>query len=243
MKKTVRWIIGVHALEEFFRKYPKKILEVICQESFRKKTIFSKLEKAKIPIKCKPKQAITSVVHTDSHQGVIAKVVAKPYVDEKDLLHRVKQKPRSLILVLDRIFDPQNLGAILRVSECFQVDGVVISKHRSSDITPIVSKTSSGASELIEISMVSNLAEFTRKAQKIGFETIVADDQAEHDLFSFSFPSHALLIMGSEGVGVQPLLQKKADRKVFIPMFGQISSLNVSQATSIFLSFWRKSCL
>lgn len=239
MKKTVRWIIGIHALEECLKKNPKKILEVISIESFRKKPIYERLQKAKIPVKHKVKQALTSIVKTDSHQGVIAKVIAKPYLDSKGLLRKTSQKEKSLILVLDRIFDPQNLGAILRVSECFQIDGVVISKHRGADITPIVSKASTGATELLDICMVSNLANFTANAKKMGYQSLVADDRASHNLFSFIFPKHTLLIMGSEGKGVQPLLKKQADQTIFIPMFGQISSLNVSQATSVFLSFWR----
>ena len=144
--------------------------------------------------------------------------------------------------MLDSIFDPQNFGSLLRSAECFGVDGVIWSKNRGCELTPVVSKASVGASELLPLLCVSNLAETMRKFKKNGFWIVTAEIGEEaKSLDSFDFPEKTLLIMGSEGKGVQKLLSKEADSKVYLPMYGQIDSLNVSQAASVLLYQWTQS--
>ena len=141
------------------------------------------------------------------------------------------------VLMLDQIFDPQNFGAILRSAECFGVDGVVWSKNRGADLTPTAAKTSSGASELLKLIRIANLAEAVSQFQKEGFEVLVSLLVAKSEnAFEYTFAPKTVLIVGSEGEGIQPLIQKKADRSIYIPMAGKIESLNVAQATAVLLS-------
>ena len=142
--------------------------------------------------------------------------------------------------MLDSIFDPQNLGAILRACECFSVNGVIFSKNRGSDITAVVTKASSGASEMLNLIKVSNLATSLDSFIDNGFSIVATTlEKPSKDLYSYKFLDKTLLIMGSEGTGVQKILLKKADDKIHIPMSGDLQSLNVSMASAIILSHFR----
>ncbi|WP_420420802.1 23S rRNA (guanosine(2251)-2'-O)-methyltransferase RlmB [Simkania sp.] len=225
-------IMGKNCLSEVLKTNPKSI-----QKIFTSKENDPVLKKAKglnIPIQFVPKPRLSAMVNSESHQGVVARLHARAYPELRSFLRTPKEK--SLILMCDGITDPQNFGAILRAAECFGVDCVVFSKNRSVEITPVVTKASVGASELVPLLRVSNLAETMKRFQEAGF-TAIAADVGEHSkpLDEFIFPNKTLLILGAEGRGVQPLLKKKADGCVEIPLKGQIDSLNVSQAASILL--------
>ncbi len=182
-----------------------------------------------------------AMVNSESHQGIVALVKEKQGVGLSEYLDQAFEKDADLILVLDSINDPQNLGTLLRSAECFGVGAVVWSKNRGVGITPVVSKTSVGASELMMTIQVSNLVEAVKKCKKDGYEVVTAEVGKEAcSLEDFSFPKKTVLIMGSEGEGVRHLLSQQADHRVFVPMQGAIDSLNVSQATSVFLYHWRR---
>ena len=129
------------------------------------------------------------------------------------------------------------MGALIRVASCFSLTAVLFSKNRGSLITPVVTKASMGATELIDLIKVSNLAESIKSLKDNNFEIVVADmDENASNLFDFNFREKTALIVGSEGVGVRKLHKKLADHIVKIPMPGKIKTLNVSQAASIFLA-------
>lgn len=181
-------------------------------------------------------EQLSRLVRSDSHQQMVAELTPRPGLCLDDFLAASTHKEKSLVLLLDSIFDPQNLGALLRAAECFGVDAVVWSKNRGVDITPVVTKASVGASELVPLIKVSNLAQTAERLRKHDYQILAAalgdgaiplDSYARHD--------KVVLMVGSEGRGLQPLLLKTADQILFIPMQGRIQSLNVSQATSIFL--------
>ncbi len=225
-------IMGKNCVREVLKAAPERIQKILLA---KKDLEFSK---AGIPIKILSKDELSDLAGSESHQGVAAYLKEKPKLDLKAFLS--KEKESSLVLLLDSIFDPQNFGAILRAAECFGAGAVVWSKNRGADITPVVTKASVGASELVDLIKVSNLAETVKQFQKHGYWAVTAEiGPAAENLYKFQFPSHTLLIMGSEGKGVQPLISKYSDHKVYIPMFGQIDSLNVSQAASVILSQWR----
>ena len=177
---------------------------------------------------------------SDSHQAVMAVLKEKPQVTLKEFVHSHNDTDRSLVLLLDDIQDPQNLGSILRAAECFAVDLVIYSKNKGSSITAAVTKASVGASELLKIMPVSNLVDVLRKLRNAGFWLITADaDLNGSKLADFRFPLKSVIVLGSEGRGVQPLIKKEADFSVYIELFGKISSLNVSQAAAIMLNAYR----
>lgn len=228
--------MGKHSIEETLRQDPKRFIEVLTYKKEDPLTTSLKEERVKVLIS--PKQKLTSTVQSDSHQGFIAKVNEREFHTPKTFLQNASEK--SLVLMCDAIQDPQNFGTILRAAECFGVDAVIYSTNRNVGLTPVVSKASVGASELVPLIPVSNLADTMKKFQDGGYFSVVTEisDKAQ-PLTTFEFPEQTLLIVGAEGPGIQPLLSKKADFHLYIAMQGAIDSLNVSQATAVLLSHWK----
>jgi 23S rRNA (guanosine2251-2'-O)-methyltransferase len=156
---------------------------------------------------------------------------------EDELLQMAQSRQSLRILALDGIVDPHNFGAVLRAAECFGVDAVVWSKNRSAPLGPVVSKVSVGASELLPLCPVSNLHRVLELLKKHGVWLVGALLKPDAiGLDSFEFPDKSAVIMGSEGEGIQQLIERSLDFHVMIRMDGAISSLNVSQATAVILS-------
>ncbi len=230
------YIMGKNTLREVLKYRPEIILKVFVAEK-NKDDLMDEILRKKIPLEHVAKNTLFSLVKSESHQSYVAKIKDRTFLELKDFYNREK----AFLLMLDNISDPQNFGALLRAGECFNIDGAVFSKNRGCDITPVVSKASVGASELLNLIKISNLSDSVNKLKEEGFEIVVAD-AAENakNLFEFDFSDKTLLVMGAEGEGVQPLIKKKADHIVKIPLFGKIDSLNVSQASAIFLAWYRK---
>jgi len=233
-----RLIMGQNCINEVLNSTPSRILKIYTTALDEPTKL--QLKKEGIPVSVVSRQKLSEMVNSDSHQSIIAELKEKSYQTLKEYIQLAGGKDRDLVLVLDSINDPQNLGTLLRSAECFGVGAVVWSKNRGCDLTPVVSKTSVGASELINIIKVSNLVETVRSLKEEGYEAVTAEVGKEClSLYDFKFPKKTVLIMGSEGEGVRALLSKQADYRIFIPMRGRIDSLNVSQATSVFLSCWQ----
>jgi 23S rRNA (guanosine2251-2'-O)-methyltransferase len=227
-------IMGKRALHEILLYAPGRILEVYVSKHKEKDELLTLLEEKKIPLQFVSKEKLFALVHSDSHQSFVAKIKKRKVWDLHSFL---REKNASFLLMLDSIEDPQNFGAILRSAECFSVDGIITSKNRGVSLTATVAKASAGASELLSLVEVCNLAESLRVLKKEDFEIVVSDasGRGTKSLCSFSFPKRTVLVMGSEERGVQPLICKMADHLVYIPMKGKIASLNVATATSVFL--------
>lgn len=192
---------------------------------------------ARVETRTLSEEQLSRLVHSDSHQQLVAELSPKSPLLLDDFLASAARKEKSLVLLLDSIFDPQNLGALLRAAECFGVDAVVWSKNRGVDITPVVTKASVGASELVPLIKVSNLAQTAERFQKSDYQILAAAlGDGAIPLERYTRQDKVVLMVGSEGKGLQPLLLKRADEILYIPMQGRIQSLNVSQATSIFLA-------
>ena len=220
--------MGRNCLREVCKHFPERIIRIY---TYKKEEAFIQ----GMPVSFVSKQKLHDLVDSESHQGFVAEVEERSNTNLKDFLK--EDRERSVVLVLDSIFDPQNLGALLRAAECFGVDGVIWSKNRGVDVTPVVSKSSVGASELVNIMKVSNLVESIKKLKDAGYWVVTAEvDPEALSLYSFDFPEKTVLVIGSEGKGIQPLISKHSDFKVYIPMSGKIDSLNVSQATAVFLA-------
>lgn len=238
------YVVGINSVAELIKHAPRRIVKLyLVQEKIpgRKTEIVIACKKKNIAVESFSFDGLTKLINSDSHQGVVALVLPRQYLSTKQFLVS-QEKERSTVLMLDQIFDPQNFGALLRCAECFGVDAVVFSKNRGSEITPVTTKSSCGASEILPLLRVSNLAETVSEFQKAGYEAVVTLlDPNSENLNHFKFSDKTLLIMGSEGEGVQPLICKRADRSVYIPMLGEIQSLNVAQACSVLL--YKATCL
>ncbi len=232
-------IMGKNCVETVLKKEPQRIVTLFSSKKMDD-PLLAAAQKEGVEVKFIGKHQLDKLVESDSHQSYVAQVRPRKQPDLKAFL----EEDHQLVLMLDAINDPQNLGALLRAAECFGVDAVIWSKNRGCSLTPSATKASVGASELVPLIIVSNLAETVRRFQEEGYTAVTAeiDDHAK-PLWNYTFPEKTLLIMGSEGEGVQPLISKLANEKVYIPMAGTIDSLNVSQAASVLLSHARGKAL
>ncbi|NGX52815.1 MAG: 23S rRNA (guanosine-2'-O-)-methyltransferase RlmB [Candidatus Anoxychlamydiales bacterium] len=232
------FLMGKNTILEILKHKKEIIIEIYTAKAKTDPMILDLMKK--IPVKFVSKKTLDNLANSTSHQGILAKIKPRNYLNPKDFIKKNEDKSKSLVLMLDSIFDPQNLGAIIRTAECFSVDGVIFSKNRGADITPVVSKASMGGSELVNLIKVSNLANAIDIFYEAGYSIVATTlEKDSKDLYEFKFPDKTLLIMGSEGVGVQKLLLKRAEYKIFIPMQGKLQSLNVSAASAIVLSYIR----
>jgi 23S rRNA (guanosine2251-2'-O)-methyltransferase len=168
---------------------------------------------------------------TDAHQGLCALCDPYPYVDARELLGA----EAPLIVALDELQDPQNLGAICRTAECVGVDGVVIPERRAAEITPAVGKASAGAIEHLRVARVRNLADFLTEAKDAGCWCYGADGAADVDYLAPDYQGGVVLVLGAEGRGLRARVAATCDQLIRLPMRGQIGSLNVSAAASALL--------
>jgi 23S rRNA (guanosine2251-2'-O)-methyltransferase len=165
------------------------------------------------------------------HQGVCAEVAPYRYADAHELL----AAPEPLIVALDELQDPQNLGAICRTAECAGATGVVIPERRSAEVTPAVCKASAGAVEHLRIARVRNLADFLIAAKDANVWSYGADGSAKTPYTKPDYRGGAILVLGSEGRGLRPRVAGACDELIALPLHGRIGSLNVSAAAAALL--------
>lgn len=166
------------------------------------------------------------------HQGVVAEVDPYPYADPNALLRRSD----ALIVALDQVQDPRNLGAICRTAEFAGAAGVVIPERRSAEVTAVVCKTSAGAVEHLQIARVRNLADWLAEAKQANFWIWGADADATQAPWDVDLTGPIVLVLGSEGKGVRPRVASACDGLIALPRLGQVDSLNVSAAAAALLS-------
>jgi 23S rRNA (guanosine2251-2'-O)-methyltransferase len=141
-----------------------------------------------------------------------------------------------LLLLLDGVEDPQNLGAIIRTAECLGAHGVIIPKHGACPVTPAVTRASAGASEHLKVAMVTNLVRTIKELKDQGLWIVGTDSQAPVSCFDMSFPGPVALVIGGEGSGMRRLVRENCDYMVNIPMMGRVNSLNASVSSAIVLA-------
>jgi 23S rRNA (guanosine2251-2'-O)-methyltransferase len=168
-----------------------------------------------------------------NHQGVVAFAAASEYVETDDLFGNATDSP--LLLVLDGIEDPRNLGAILRTAECAGVDGVVIPERRAVGLTDTVAKSSAGAVEYVKVGKTTNLNRFIEELKSRDIWVVGTDADAATDYTSWDWTRPSALVLGGEGSGLHRLVAENCDVLVKIPMYGKIDSLNVSVAAGVIL--------
>lgn len=176
-------------------------------------------------------QEVEARAGAGAHQGMCAEVAAFPYVGEDELLGR----PDPLLVALDGIEDPQNLGAICRSAECAGVDGVVIPERRAAEVTPAVCKASAGAVEHLRIARVRNLADFLEAAKGKGCWSYGAAAGARRSYTEVDWRGGAVIVIGGEGRGLRPRVAAVCDEVVSVPLRGTLDSLNASAAAAVLL--------
>ena len=181
------------------------------------------------------RQRLDDIAHSDSHQGVVAYVGRRRYWELGSLLDELAGVEAPVLLALDGIQDPQNLGSICRSAEAAGVSGILLPKHRAAEITPAVAKASAGAVEYLRVAMVSSLAQALEGLKAGGYWTIGLAGEADLDYDRARYQGRITLVVGSEAEGLHRLVRERCDQLVRMPMLGRVTSLNAAVATSIVL--------
>lgn len=181
-------------------------------------------------------EELTRLVKSDNHQGVVAKVEEYHYHPLIELIDDGKKVNNPIIIMLDGIEDPHNLGAILRIADAFNVAGIVLKKNAQVPLNATVAKVSTGAINYVKVSEVSNLNNAIRTLKDNGYWIVATDGDTKETYTSIDYNMPIALIIGSEGKGIAKLVKENSDFIVKIPMYGHVNSLNASNALSVILS-------
>jgi 23S rRNA (guanosine2251-2'-O)-methyltransferase len=236
VNKEYDLIFGVNSVREKLKTAPAEIFEILLAQGKLRPVLEALQSDAAargIQLVYVSSRDLDQLVHSERHQGVIARVKAYSYHSVSDL---EKLEPSALpnwILIPDGLTDPRNLGALLRSAEAVGIGHIVLPKDRSVGITPIVAKSSAGALSHVRIYRATNLRRAIRMLKSRGFWAIGLDANAAAAYDSIHYPQKLAIILGSEGKGMRPLIAKECDYVVRIPMNGKISSLNVSIAGAV----------
>jgi 23S rRNA (guanosine2251-2'-O)-methyltransferase len=182
-----------------------------------------------------PRREIERLAVSESHQGVILRVEPYRYASFKQIHHSLQDKEDPLVVILDGVTDPRNLGSIARTCEAAGADALLLPRSRAAPVTPAVFHSSSGAVENLSIATVPNLVSVMKELKKLGMWVVGADMRAEKTCFEADLKGPLALVMGSEGEGLHRLVGETCDHLVRIPMFGKVSSLNVSVAAAVII--------
>ena len=238
-------LYGRHAVEESILANRRDIFNISISERAKlpaQSRLKRLAEKRKIPLKFLPKNQLDHKAGQVNHQGMVAEVSSYPYCEIDDLLLSDDALPNPIILLLDCLQDPQNLGSLIRSAEAVGVAGIVLTRNRSVNVTPAVVNASAGAVEHLKVALVTNLARTIARLKKEGFwiAGLEAEPEAHrYDQVDLNVPLG--LVVGSEGRGLGRLVKERCDYLVKLPMRGRISSLNASIAGSIVLyEAWRQ---
>jgi 23S rRNA (guanosine2251-2'-O)-methyltransferase len=186
-----------------------------------------------IPVEESSRHRLDDIAHTEHHQGVAGYFHTRPPLSLEELLDRARQP--ALLLVLDGIQDPQNLGALTRTADAVAADGLVIPKHRAATVTPAAAKASAGASEYVPVASVPNLAHALARIGAAGIWRVglAAEGTQRYDQFDYTSP--VALVVGAEGEGLRTITRRSCDALVRLPMLGHVASLNAAAAGAALL--------
>jgi 23S rRNA (guanosine2251-2'-O)-methyltransferase len=185
-----------------------------------------------------PKRDIDAKSERGAHQGVIAEAAPYAYARLDDVLARAAGKEHSLIIVLDHITDPGNLGAIVRTAEVIGADGVVVANKRAAAVTPAAYKASAGALAHVLLAQEANIARSLERCKEDGYWIAGASEHSKQSVWQAPLEGRIVLVMGSEGEGLARLTRERCDFLVSLPQAGKVGSLNVAQATTAIAYEW-----
>lgn len=229
-----QYVYGKNVVRQLF-KGDKKIYEILLVENFRDKELEGLIKKTSVNVKVVSKKKMDQILKNESHQGIAASIDDYKTYEVQDILKSIPNGKLPLLLMLDGLEDPHNLGAILRTCDCIGVDGVIIGKHRSVQLNATVAKTSTGAIDTVKVATVTNLARTIQELKEKGFWVVGADMDHAVDYRQIQCDVPLLLVVGSEGFGISSLVKKQCDYMAALPMVGQVTSLNASVACAILL--------
>jgi len=204
------------------------------RHDLRLQRLIEDCRKIGIPVRFLQRVELDRMAGNAAHQGVVAVTSAKQYNDLEDVIASKRGK-YSLIVVLDGVEDPHNLGAILRTADAAGANGIVIPERRAAAVTGTVTKASAGASEHLPIAKVTNISRTVEELKENNVWTVGLDERAAQTYDALDYEMDCALVLGGEGKGLHDLVKRKCDFLVSIPMLGKVPSLNVSVAAAVVL--------
>jgi 23S rRNA (guanosine2251-2'-O)-methyltransferase len=230
-------IFGINAVSESLKARGRAFEWVgVAKErdDLRLQKLIQECRKNSVPVRFVPRVELDRMAGSGSHQGVVAVTSSKQYNDLDDII-AAKRGPYSLVVVLDGVEDPHNLGAIMRTADASGVDGIVIPERRAAAVTGTVVKSSAGASEHLPVAKVTNIARTLEDLKAKGLWIVGLDERGKQNYDSVDYNMDCAIVLGSEGKGLHDLVARKCDFLVSIPMLGKVPSLNVSVAAGVVL--------
>lgn len=231
-------IFGIRAIIEAIQA-GKEIDKVFIQKEAQgelMQELMKTMRKENINFSYVPVEKLNKLSKFNNHQGAVASIAPIKFVTMEQLVEGVLEKKQNpLFLILDQLSDARNFGAIIRTAECTGVDGIIIQKQGSAPVNGDTVKTSAGAVFNIPICKVDHIKDAVFYLQGSGITTVAATEKTENNIYDINFKGGIAIIMGSEDKGVNPSVLKIVDQKAKLPMYGTISSLNVSVACGAFL--------
>lgn len=230
-------IYGLHAVREALRAGVRPLQRLLLLGTDRQFADIVQLAREKrVPVHIEPRAALDRLVPGGRHQGVVGLVAAKAYAEPGDILLSAQGEGKTpLLVLLDGVEDPHNLGAILRTAESSGVQGVFIPERRAVGLTSVVAKASAGAVDHMPVGRVPNLSRLIERLQDAGLWVYALDADAPKVYTALDFRGPVALVFGGEGRGVRPGVRGACDDAAHIPMLGKVGSLNVSAAAAVVL--------
>src|SRR4029077_5509613 len=231
----MHYIYGINAVSEALKARGRAFEWVgMAKErhDLRLQRLIEDCRRLSVPVRFMQRSELDRMAGHVAHQGVVAVTLAKQYSDLDDVIGAKREK-YSLVIVLDGVEDPHNLGAILRTADAAGANGVVIPERRAASVTGTVTKAPAGASEHLPIAKVTNIARTVEELKERNIWTVGLDERSKQTYDALDYNMDCALVLGAEGKGLHDLVKKKCDFLVSIPMLGKVPSLNVSVAGAV----------
>ena len=233
------WIVGINPVEGALSNDAERVRELVIEQGQRNARVLELAERAKalkITVNHRPREQLDKLAGEARHQGVAALYEAPPMAHENDLVALMERDgSNTLVLVLDGVTDPHNLGACLRSAAAAKVTAVIVPKDRAVGLTPVVRRASAGGADRVPLIAVTNLARTLRELKDAGVWITGLDGETETSIYAVDFKGPVAIVLGSEGEGMRRLTRELCDFVAKIPMPGTMESLNVSVATGVVL--------
>ncbi len=233
----IQIIHGAHPVQQALKAHGSPIKRILISRRRNRRPLMEILRLAEergVPIQWANREHLTRMAKTTSHQGILAQIDDFKYVEPSDIIHQWKATgKKALLLIVDGVEDPQNLGGLIRTANAFGAHGIVIPKDRATSVTPIVIKASVGAAFHTPIARVTNIVSCIEFLKERGIWILGAEAWAEHPIYDYDLDLDLAVVIGSEGRGIRTLVRKKCDFLASIPVCGEIASLNASVAGAL----------
>lgn len=239
MSSGKQYIFGIHAVAALIEKHPERVIYLLVAEERGDKKMAELLKRSRqqgIEVRQASRAELDGVTKQGNHQGIAAFCEKPKTYDESDIKSFLSEiDGPAFLLILDGVQDPHNLGACFRTADAAGVHAIIAPKDKATGITPVVSKVACGAAEVVPFIQVTNLARTMDILKEEGIWIYGAAGEAQTSIYQIDFKGNIAVVMGAEGEGMRRLTREKCDGLFQIPMYGTVSSLNVSVATGISL--------